>query len=832
MSSATTTYPGRSRLRRKSRPRRRIRIRFRFRFWRALFALVAFFITLGGAIGAGLFIGYVHSLPQIEQLEHYDPPQVTRVYDRSGAKAIGEFKQENRQVTPINEIPRMLRNAFIAVEDRRFYEHWGVDLRGVIRALVRNIKAGRIVEGASTITIQLAGAILPEIERSERTIGRKVIEAFRAMQIERRYTKDQILEFYLNQIPFSYNAFGVRAAAATYFSKDMADLTIAECATLAGMVKGQSVYNPISNVERSTERRNLVLAKMLENGFITEEEYEAAVKEPMQVRRGFGVTSAYPYFLDGLRRDLINFYGESIVSLGQAGLRISSTIDPAIQEAAIKALRDGLAGNEEWEGVEALWQSKKPERAEEEMKNWKGRIDPGDTYLMQITGVREDELDVRLRWYRGTIPIPDPPPFHNPEGKLDIGQLIDVRVETVDQERSTFSGQYAFSSPVQGSIVVLDAHSGDVLALVGGVNFYNKAWNGQYNRAMMDGRQPGSCFKPFYYAAAFEKGLTPADMIVDEPIEYYVYNTVYRPRNYEKYFAGNMTLIEALEHSRNIPTIRLYEALGPRTANEIVGRFDYVGRSRRWQIPNEYSTPLGTIDCTPLEMAAAYLAFVNWGVGVRPQFFRNAVDANGRIQIPVERKEGPIISPIAAYQTLYLMRQVVRSGTGRRPIGEKFPSPPFPQIAGKTGTTNDNRDAWFCGVTPDLVIVVQIGFDQYHPMGPGMTGGSVAGPVWAMTFREILKTRPSWTLEFTAPPGIVYADICKNTGKRVGPACEWEGHAVYKQVPFKEGTVPEQDTNGYERVPLIQPVNSEYSYFSGQSPRVGRASPASNRSYD
>ena len=238
---------------------------------------------------------------------------------------------------------------------------------------------------------------------------------------------------------------------------------------------------------------------------------------------------------------------------------------------------------------------------------------------------------------------------------------------------------------MQGSIVVLDAHSGDVLALVGGVNFYNEAWDGQWNRAMQGGRQVGSCFKPFYYAAAFEQGYTPADMIVDEPVEYDTYNEVYRPRNYEKTFSGNVTLIDALTHSRNVPTIRLYEALGMRNANSIVSKFDYMERDKAWKIPNEMSTPLGTIDCSPLEMAAAYLAFVNWGVGIRPQFFRNAVDSKGRIQIPIERKEGPIVNPIAACQTLYLLQNVVRDGTGYSPIGSKFSSPPFPQIAGKTG---------------------------------------------------------------------------------------------------------------------------------------------------
>ena len=323
--------------------------------------------------------------PPIEELEHYDPPEVTRVFDRTGAMAIGEFKDENRQVTPIREIPRQLQNAFIAVEDRRFYDHWGVDARGIIRAIVRNIQAGHKVQGASTITIQLAGAIVHDIDRTEKSYTRKIVEAFRAMQIERRYTKDQILEFYLNQIPFSHNAFGVRAAAATYFSKDLDDLTLAECATLAGMVKGQTVYNPISNRKRSAERRNIVLGEMRECGYISDEEYKNALAEPMEVRRGFGVTSKYPYFNDGLRRDLIDYYGIKSGPLGRAGLRISATVDPAVQEAATKALRDGLAGTDEWEGVEAMWQARKPERSAEEMKHWKGRLDKGDINLMEIT---------------------------------------------------------------------------------------------------------------------------------------------------------------------------------------------------------------------------------------------------------------------------------------------------------------------------------------------------------------------------------------------------------------------------------------------------------------
>ncbi|MCE5230879.1 hypothetical protein LLG95_14980, partial [bacterium] len=585
--------------------------------------------------------------------------------------------------------------------------------------------------------------------------------------------------------------------------------------------------------ENTKSRRNLVLNSMYDCGYITKQECETASSEPLRIKLGGQASSSrYPYFLGAVSMDLNAnpWEGMDPADLENGGLRITTTVDPAIQEICERVLREKLVD------VEKMWVERKESRHTDEMKEWNGTLKPGDTKLMYITKIlRPSATDdhtthvcVELDKYRGEFALPEDLPYYNPSLSIKTDRWIDVYVQEADDSTGRIKCRLGDERPVQGSIVVLDAHNGDVLALVGGSNYYNEQWHGRYNRAIQGGRQVGSCFKPFFYAAAFEpeRGFTPADIIVDEPIEYGG-NPPYRPVNYERAergeeaFAGPMTLIKALEHSRNVVAIRLFEALGVRRALDVVRRFDFTqsfGGSNHWQIDNQgMALPLGTINVTAYQIAAAYQVFANLGIGIRPQLVNSVINSKGVALPRPKRTEQPVVDPVTAYQVQYLMRQVVISGTGQREIGKYFKSPPAPPICGKTGTTNDSVDAWFVGFTPDLVIAVQVGFDTPRPMGHGMNGGPVAGPIWAAVLKNVLQTRPknAWRTTFDAPPGISLVNICAATGKRAGDFCAAGEHQIYYNVPFRAGQEPSEvcDGTGAPRTPIIQPVGSEYAGF-------------------
>jgi penicillin-binding protein 1A len=783
-------------------PRRR-----RMRIWKYAFLASAAMMTVIGAAVIGLVMGYVRSLPPIEQLEYYDPAEVSPVTDRTGQETIGEFKLKRRYVVPLSQIPERVQQAYLAIEDNRFYDHFGVDVIGILRAAIADLRPHKNIQGASTITQQLTRNILPEQVGFERTFSRKIKEAILSLQIERRYSKNQILEFYLNHIEFLYNACGVKAAASTYFSKDMDELTLADCATLAAMSNNPAFFNPFRQPRRVLDRRNLVLQRMRDLHYIGKEACKQAVAEPLELRRGYGAPSLYPYFLGALESDLTGRYGLSEGFLKQAGLRVTATVDGPIQKACTDALREGLIQ------VERNWEEAKPSRHEVEMKDWNGSLKPGDAFLMKILRVDQASVDVELEDWRATIPLPKVPPFYEPKKVLVAGKWLDVRVAKV-LGGGRFTGHLASLQPVQGAIVVLDAHTGEVLGLVGGSNFYASAGT-VYNLATQGGRQSGSSFKPFFYAAAMARGIQPNAIIVDEPVEYGTAAHPYRPMNYERNFDGPMTLIQGLEHSRNVVAIRLFEALGIKKALQAVGKFDFTEDAPCWKMPAEISTCLGTIDVSPLQLAAAYQVFANNGVGVRPEFFRSILGKDDQVAVPFKRWEEPIIDPVSAYQMLYMLRQVVLGGTGKTAVGDELPSPPYPPVAGKTGTTTDNVDCWFAGFSPDLVMIVSIGFEPPRSLGPQATGGVVAGPIWTDAFKRIVKTRKNWTMRFDVPEGVELADICAATGKLAGDACEGSGHAIFRRVPFRAGKTPTVRCDGSPITPLIAPVSGGPGLIAG-----------------
>lgn len=809
-----------------SAPAERVRERRRWRWWYLIFLSVVFFGTVGISLGLGLFMAYVAGLPPIERLENYDPPEVSIVYDREG-NHIAQFSSERRLVVPIERIPRRLLEAFLAIEDSRFYDHFGIDLRALARSVVANRLAGRRAQGGSTITMQLPRNILESIGR-EKTLERKIKEAILALQIERRYSKDQILEFYLNQIFLGHHSFGVRAAAEIYFSKNLDELTIAECATLAGIPKAPSIYNPLGDRERCLDRRNVVLGRMRDLNWITREEYETAVNTPLTVTRTKlkpnVVQSEFPYFVDGLVRELMGPYEISRNDLRTQGFSIHSTLDPTMQRIAEEELVEGLRIAED------MWNEKKPARYWDEAEDFDAPR-PGQTRLAKISGMAGRQIDVQIQGYRGSISRPDPLPYFDPEKSLKIGGYIDVRIEEVDHQRARFEAEPADTAHIQGSVVILDAHTGSTLALVGGASFNDAENRGQYNRAIMGGRPTGSTIKPFFYAAAMELGRTPNAIIYDEPIIYPARPEQYKPRNYENRFFGPTTLIEGLEHSRNVVTVRLFESLGLKKALNQVHRFDPEPGDTEWsrKLRPELSASLGSSDMSPHELAGAYLAFVNRGIGHDPHWFTSITDQNGSMIRSPEFHEQIVLDPIAAYQVIYMMRMVVERGSGRRAIGSAFPSPPYPPIAGKTGTTNDNTDAWFVGYTPDLVMVTHVAFDTLRPMGEIMTGGRVAGPIWAAIFKRIHETRSSWKMHFDVPQGVERADICAETGKRVSEICGLYSHDTYRGVPFRQGTAPWETCNNIPLDLLIERanLNSGWAQPDFDSVHSDRVRPAS-----
>lgn len=778
------------------RPKRRRR-----RYWYSIFLLILTVGTLGAATAVGVLTGYLNSLPPIERLENYSPPQVSHLIDREGIEQIGQFSEERRQVVTIDQIPRRLRDAFLSIEDDRFYSHYGVDLKAILRSIVANRREGRSAQGGSTITMQLPRNIL-DVGREKR-IERKIKEALLAFQIERRYSKDQILEFYLNHIFLGYQSFGVKAAAETYFSKDLDELTLAECATLAAIPKGPSIYNPIAAPERCLRRRDYIIGRMATLEWITEAQRDEARAEPLEVRRrraGSNVAnSQFPYFVDALSRNLREKHDITRTELRTKGFHIRTTIDTRMQTVAEEELRRQLVE------AEKLWQSRKRERFWKEAEEFPGAPRAGQSRLFEITARTEAGIEVDLEGYTATIELAEELPYYSPEEILAEGNLIDVRIQDIDYSKRKVTGVLADTSRLQGSVVILDVATGDVLALVGGADFHDRRGSGQFNRAIMGGKPAGSTVKPFFYAAALESGVAPHDQIYDEPIIYPSTPVDYRPRNYEKTFFGPTTILEALQHSRNIVTIRLLEHVGIRKSIEQVRRFDSFISSKRWadKLRPELSVCLGPIDLNTLELAAAYQAFANQGILRQPRFFQAVEDGEGRTLVAPKPSESIVMDPIVAYQMVYMLRQAVVGGTGRSQIGNKFSTPPYPPICGKTGTTDNTTDAWFVGFTPDIVMVCYVGYDTPRSMGPRMTGSRVAGPMWANIFRRIIPLREDWKMRFEKPTGIEFINICGYTGKIESDVCDRWDHDVFAAVPYRKGTGPLEACDGEPREPII-----------------------------
>ena len=786
------------------------------------FVVVVCLLALLAGVGtvAGVFYYYARDLPRITSLKDYHPYTMTEVFSEDG-KLIGRFGIEKRKVIPVEEIPDLLKKAFIASEDSRFYQHQGLDFLGITRAMIKNIIAGRIVQGGSTITQQVTKSLLLTPERK---FKRKIKEAILAWRIEKYLTKDEILFIYLNQIYLGHGMYGVEMASQRYFGKKARDLDLAEMATIAGMPKAPSRLDPIDHPEASARRRHYVLGQMLAQKFITKAQYEKALNAEIRLVSAADPSARTPYYTEHVRRYLEQKYGYN--QLYKEGLQVFTGVNLVWQEAARRAIdrglrelakRRGFRGplrhfeNLE-EGGKFLAGPDKPaaDRPEKQLREGdycKGLVlkvdDAGKKVFLALGSARigdthVDHLRARLglkdmAWARR--PAADGTRYPHarikkPSQALAVGDLVVVRIRRIDDKKEPPEVVVSLEEEpeAQSALLCIDPHNGVVKAMVGGRDYRAS----EFNRAIQSRRSPGSAFKPIIYAAGLDHGLTPASIFLDTPIVYKDsgedWSASWKPHNYEQKFYGPTTMRQALIHSRNLVTIKMLRQIGIQTV------IDYA-RTLGIKSPlnADLTLALGSSGVSLMELTTAYGVFAGQGRLVKPVFVKRVEDRHGRILeeregsgpivglelsslVPLEAKE--VISPQTAYLMTSMLCDVVKRGTGRK-VARAFKRP----LAGKTGTTNDYIDAWFMGYSPQIVTGVWVGFDEHKTLGKRETGARAACPIWIDFMKVALRDLPPEN--FSVPPGIVFANIDEKTGLLAGPESE---KTVFEC--FKEGTVP------------------------------------------
>lgn len=785
--------------------------------------LVVIFLGGSGALGYLLY-KYSKDLPDYESLAKYEPPVMSRIHAHDGS-LIAEFARERRIFVPINTVPKRVIGAFLSAEDRRFYEHGGLDFQGIARAgvmaAINKAKGGdKRDQGASTITQQVAKNFLLTNERS---LERKVKEAILAVRIERAYSKDKILELYLNEIYLGMNSYGVAAAGLNYFNKELKDLTIEEAAYLAALPKGPNLYHPFKRTEKATERRNWIIGQMAENGYITPAEAAEARKKPLTVN--IRPTGAHIYgaefFAEEVRRSLVSQFTEE--KLYSGGLSVRTTLDPRLQSIARQSLATGLVNFDRTLGWRGALQKI------DITGDWGvplGAIEmPGDIAPWRLGVVLEVQ---KLKMTVGLRPNCRQDGSLEPERyKVEIG-IDEVKWARVQPKRAEVKavgdvvgvGDVIYVAPkdpnnlagtwslmqvpeVGGGLVAMDPHTGRVLAVAGGFSYALS----QFDRAMQARRQPGSAFKPLVYAAAIDNGYKPTSIVLDAPIEIDQGpgKEAWNPKNYEEgKFGGPSTLRIGIEHSRNQMTVRLAQDMGMPLITEYARRFGVYD-----DLLPVLSMSLGAGETTLLRVTTAYAMIANGGKQVHATLIDRIQDRWGKTvwrhddrectgckvdepfkgqpepNIPDDRKQ--ILDPHTAFQMTKIMEGVVQRGTATV-IREKYlPNTP---VAGKTGTTNEEKDAWFIGYTPDLVVGVYVGYDTPRPMGKGNTGGKLAAPIFGDFVKQVLGDKP--IADFRAPPGIRQYMVDLKTGLRALPG--QTGKTIIPEY-FKPGEEPDDQSS-------------------------------------
>jgi len=794
-------------------------------------------IVIGAASGmAGMaaqgYIYFTQSVPNVEKLSKYDPPIVTSVYADKG-ELIGEFAYQKRFLIPMEQIPKALQDAFVAAEDKNFWHHSGVDKEAILRAIKKNLMAGSLKEGASTITQQVAKTFLLTPERK---FTRKIKEAILSTRIEQSLSKEQILYLYLNQIYLGSSAYGVEAASQTYFDKHTKHLTIAECAMLAGLAKAPSTNSPKRNLKKALERRAYVLKRMFEDGFITEAQYEQANQEEPQIYHGNNSNARIAAdFVEYVRRYVERKYGSD--ALYKQGLQIYTSVDLDLTKTARDAMDAGLRELDKREGyrgpIKTLNVKGVLEFLDEKSKNMEVPLKFGDITEGVVTHLDHDNIYVRLgtyhrdgvkKEYLGQIKIESDPkwwvrqPFIRTEqrtrnfsqGELpfQVGDLIQVRIlDPNPKRRELYMRKFGKTDPdmknyktytdemspyfllapeqeplVQSAMMLRENRTGYMRVLLGGYSYSES----KYNRAVQSRRQAGSSFKPVIYAAALDKGFTASDIIMDSPLALTVPGTgeVWRPKNYRGGFAGPVTFRECLVKSRNIPTIKILQQIGIDYAKNYAKKLGYTSA------PTENLTmALGSTGVSLEEQLLAYSVFPNRGYLASHIYVTKILDRHGKVleenlppvflDDPVHETNTPVqkisldsdrpernsgraqrrIDPATAYIMTSLMQGVIQEGTAtnlKKIVGRY-------DIAGKTGTTNENIDAWFMGFSPDYTCGVWVGFDDEISIGEGETGGKAAAPIWGYFMKQVLKDVP--VKEFPPPPNVEFRRVDSRTGQ-------------------------------------------------------------------
>lgn len=740
--------------------------------------LLPLLMALALGVPSGFLFARMIRIPAVDKLDNYRPNIITRLYSRD-EKVFAEYAVQRRIIIPKSEIAPALLNAIVSTEDQNFYKHGGIDPKAILRAGIKDIIARKKVEGASTITQQLAKMLFLTPEKSWR---RKINEMFLSIEIEKNFTKDQIIEMYANQVYFGHGAYGVEAAARLYFGKHAKELAVEEAAVIAGMIRLPLYYSPFQNPQNTISRRNHVLRRLLERGYINNAEYAVAREKPLTLGTFKGETpNVGAYFSEEVRKHLENRYGAE--DLYSGGLAVHTTLDIAMQGIAEKALRRGLHRIDHRRGLRKPARNLVTDGVDPETysdDSWDAALVDETLYPAVVLAVSQKELEVRFgkekvvlgpaswRWTRKPTL----------KGFLKRGDLIHVR--SLKDSKSGKSVWYVDQQPqVQGALVVIDVKTGEVRSMVGGYDF--KA--SKFNRAVQALRQTGSAFKPFVYGAAFEKGYTPADTLFDAPVAIRVGNQNYAPRNYYGKYAGIVTIQRAMELSINVPAVKTYM---------MVGGDRVVDFSRRCGItsdlPKYPSLALGSAGVSPLELTAAFNVFANQGVHVKPRLIRRITDSTKK----VIEENTPELSEATSAQTAFVMTRVMEGTIDR---GTAYAAHDLPgDYAGKTGTTNGYTDAWFVGYGPDLSVGVWIGYDDpSRSLGGGSTGGDIALPIWEELFRDLetAKLREGAKLKFEVPPGVVLLKMDLQSGRRgVGPC----GRVI--EEAFVSGTEPNKDCSG------------------------------------
>jgi penicillin-binding protein 1A len=765
------------------------------------------FVAAVCAVAAVLW-HFSKDLPDYTQLKNYEPPVMTRVHAADGS-LLAEYADERRLYLPIQAVPKLVTNAFIAAEDKNFYQHPGIDVGGIARAALlyaENFGRGRRPQGASTITQQVAKNFLLSNEVS---VTRKIKEALLALRIERTYSKDKILELYLNQIYLGLGAYGVAAASLLYFDKSVHELSIAEAAYLAALPKGPNNYNPFRHRDEAIARRNYVIDRMMEDGYITADAGEKAKKEPLAVTvRPTGAhTFAAEYFAEEVRRYIFENYGEK--KLYEGGLSVRTTLDPKMQVLARKTMINGLVNFDEsqgWRGpvtkipVDGDWGLK--------LADVKSLSDIDPWRLAVVLEVNDQSARIGLQPARdpggavvkdrqvGIIPLEGvkwaKPAGTSAKQALRVSQIL-APGDVVYVDPLPEQGQFRLRQvpEISGAMVVMDPHTGRVLAMVGGFSYDQS----QFNRATQALRQPGSSFKPLVYAAAIDNGYTPSTLVLDAPIEVDTGpgGGIWKPENYGGKFYGPSTLRFGLEQSRNVMTVRLAQDIGMPLIAEYAKRFGVYD-----DLPPYLSYALGAGETTVLRMVTAYSMLDNGGRRVKPTLIDRIQDRYGHTIYKHDQREcigcdaekwdnqpeptlvdrrQQVIDPMTAYQITSMMEGVVQRGTATvvRDVGKP--------IAGKTGTTNDEKDVWFIGYSPDIVCGVYMGYDKPRHIARLATGGHLAAPVVRDFLKVALADKPP--IPFRVPPGIKLIRVDAKTGMRAPPG---DPRAILEA--FKPGTAP------------------------------------------